>query len=51
MSARICAPDAAILAAMGETARLDADPLRTYAKVSATTGDHARRQRRPSYGS
>ena len=47
--ARICARDVARRAETRETPRLDLDPRRASAEVSATAGDWARRQRRPSY--
>jgi len=47
--ARICARNAAGRRETGETSRLSVDLHRTFAEVSATTGDRARRQRHPSY--
>jgi hypothetical protein len=49
--ARICARDAAGRVETGETSKPNVDARRAYAEVSTATGDRARRQRRPSYGS
>jgi hypothetical protein len=47
--AQVCARNAAGRDETGETPTLEGDPRRASAEVSTATGDHGRRQRRPSY--